>query len=401
MFKLIIVDDEPVTLEYLSRILDWNSLGFEIAGLYSDGQQALKHLECENIDLVLSDIKMPVMTGIELSEICHKKFPSVNFVFLSAYRDFEYARCAIKYNVKDYVLKPISYNALYKSIETIAEQMETTPLTEVVQDDDSLFAKQLVFSDLLCGITTDENVLNERLTEVGLNTGLLDCSCVLLNININKFFEYISVTWKHGYNRFYNAINILLREFKEVDFIVTRYCHSNIEVVSINIDNIADFHKNTKKYCTTLEDMLLSVLNITSRIEAIGHFDSLKDLIKQPYQSTIEDIAENEALVNKAISYINKHYAEDLSLYDVANHVSLSPAYFSSYFKQQVNENFVNTVNKVRIEKAKELLKNENVKPSIVYRMVGYKSCPYFYKIFKVFCNITPAEYQKKFSKNP
>ncbi|MBQ7718459.1 MAG: helix-turn-helix transcriptional regulator [Clostridia bacterium] len=89
-------------------------------------------------------------------------------------------------------------------------------------------------------------------------------------------------------------------------------------------------------------------------------------------------------------------YKEEISLEDVAKQTYLSRVYFCSYFKKITGTNFVDVLNQYRIEKAKELLKSTNMNISAIAEEVGYKSIPYFYKLFTHFTNLSPAQYRKE-----
>jgi two-component system response regulator YesN len=105
------------------------------------------------------------------------------------------------------------------------------------------------------------------------------------------------------------------------------------------------------------------------------------------------------ALIDKSIAYIKDHCAEGISLDDVAEYVSLSPVYFSRYFKQKVGEKFIDYLCRMRIEKAAELLCNLEYKVYEVCSLVGYISMPHFYKQFKLYTGFTPTEYRNNLSK--
>lgn len=127
MFKVLLVDDEPFILQGLSVIIDWNSEGFEIVGKASNGLEALKILREENIDLVIADIKMPEMTGIELLEKVRKEnISDAFFVILSGYSDFEYARRALQNECLDYILKPVGQEELIKVLHKVRDICETS-----------------------------------------------------------------------------------------------------------------------------------------------------------------------------------------------------------------------------------------------------------------------------------
>lgn len=124
MLSILIVDDEEFMREYLGS-LEWNKLGFEKVQIVKDGKEALDVLDNfqGEIDLLLTDIKMPFIDGLELCKIVAEKYPLVYKVILTGYDEFEYAQKAIKYGVKEYILKPVTPNDLYEIIEKIKSQL--------------------------------------------------------------------------------------------------------------------------------------------------------------------------------------------------------------------------------------------------------------------------------------
>jgi two-component system response regulator YesN len=121
MLKVMIVDDEPYILQGLQLLIDWNSEGFEIDALMSNGKEALDYLADHKIDLIISDIKMPVMNGLDLlDEIVRQHLSDAKFVLLTGYDDFSYVQRAIRNNCMDYILKPVSKDDLTSLLRKVA-----------------------------------------------------------------------------------------------------------------------------------------------------------------------------------------------------------------------------------------------------------------------------------------
>jgi Response regulator containing CheY-like receiver domain and AraC-type DNA-binding domain len=110
--KVLLVDDEPHITRNLEKVIPWEMLGLTVGGTAKNGMEALELLESEAFDLVLCDIRMPVMDGLELVRHIREKGTESDIIMLSGYQDFAYTRAAIQYGVKDYVLKPIPYDEL-------------------------------------------------------------------------------------------------------------------------------------------------------------------------------------------------------------------------------------------------------------------------------------------------
>ena len=106
LLKVLLVDDEPFILQGLKILIDWEQEGFEVVKTAANGEEALEYLRGEQVDLIIADIKMPVVTGLELLEkIRGEKISDAHFVILSGYADFEYARKAIRYDCTDYIFE--------------------------------------------------------------------------------------------------------------------------------------------------------------------------------------------------------------------------------------------------------------------------------------------------------
>lgn len=112
MFKLAICDDEARSRIQLKKIFDWQAAGFDVTASFPNGAEVLKYLSNHSLDAVIADVKMPVMDGLELIENLKKHYPQIKAVLISAYRDFEYAKKAIEYDVCYYITKPIKQSDL-------------------------------------------------------------------------------------------------------------------------------------------------------------------------------------------------------------------------------------------------------------------------------------------------
>jgi two-component system response regulator YesN len=125
MYKLIIVEDDYQIRTGLSTFFPWTEVGFEYTRDFKNGIDALKFLEEGNlVHVVLTDIIMPDMDGIELASYLQKHYPNILVVFLSAYKSFEYAQQAIRLNVKNYIVKGTRYDELIKAFREIREMLE-------------------------------------------------------------------------------------------------------------------------------------------------------------------------------------------------------------------------------------------------------------------------------------
>ena len=124
MYRVLIVDDEEEIRNGLARYFPWSEFGFQVASTAENGLTALEILRVGGIDVVFADIRMPVMSGLELARTLFEDRLAVTVVFLSAYRDFDYAQKAIHYGVKRYILKPTDYRELASILSELKRELD-------------------------------------------------------------------------------------------------------------------------------------------------------------------------------------------------------------------------------------------------------------------------------------
>lgn len=169
MYSIIIVDDESRIRDTIKNLIPWNNYGFEIVGVAENGLDALSILDEKPIDVVITDIKMPYMDGIELIKKIREKNPITTVVILSGHDEFSYAQTAIKLNVTEYVLKPVSKNDIIELLKKIKKDLDN----EIAEKNDrerleSLYAniipamKEKIINEIYLGnIDTVLNQINE------------------------------------------------------------------------------------------------------------------------------------------------------------------------------------------------------------------------------------------------
>lgn len=124
MYRMIIIDDDAGTSNNLGNYFPWEESGFCVVEKFYDGYTACQYLKKNQVDLVISDIKMPVMDGIELAKWLHEQNRKEKVIFISGYKDFEYAQQAMEYGVSFYLLKPVTYRNIKKKLEEIRKVIE-------------------------------------------------------------------------------------------------------------------------------------------------------------------------------------------------------------------------------------------------------------------------------------
>lgn len=134
MYKVLLVDDEFLIVDGIASVMNWKQLGTELVGTAQDGLEALAFIERERPDIIISDIRMPGMDGLQLVEKVASKYRDISFIMLTGFTEFEYAKKAMQYGVKHYLLKPCSEESLVEAIgELVGEKDEWTDQERFVQ----------------------------------------------------------------------------------------------------------------------------------------------------------------------------------------------------------------------------------------------------------------------------
>ena len=521
MYSVFIVDDEHIVLEGIRNTIDWENSQFTFAGEAS-GELALSMIHEMKPDILITDIKMPFMDGLELARILKKIQPWIRIIILSGHDEFEYAKAAISIGVEDYILKPFTHDDLLKSLNKVAANLDKekkqlsdmTQLREELESNSTLmrnkFLSDLVFGNIdhaeamqkastlnldfisryykiiindLRNEKQNHNAIQEA--KVRLNSlvknwpdvisffiGPERCVCILKGNSKedieNSSFDYaeaiehivtqrldcnvissISKTVDHFsqigecYNdadkilqmtRIWNKSRILSSDdvknssdgqlsLQDKDPLVDnlKYAGKN-EIDTIINHYIEILNDNSQSFTVIASYLLVDVIMAVSKLieELDGKVNEIMPEILQ--HSFIEESVQNEEIfvknvrnilsrlldyrdsriqgrygdvIIKAKDYIEKNYAsQDTCLTTVAEEVHLSPNHFSTIFSQECGITFIEFLTNVRVEAAKKLLKETDMKGSDIAYECGFGDPHYFSFIFKKTTGISPREYR-------
>lgn len=284
MYKLYLLDDEPFILEGLKYIIDWEEYGFDVVGTSSNGEDGFNFIKNEDVDLIITDIMMPKMTGLELISNLKKINHNAKFIVLSAFQEFQYAKEAISMGAENYLTKPIDEDELIQTIEEVKKKIEKIKLEKV---DTKIFKNDLILK-LICNKNNDGVLDRLRLEGVNLNYKNL---CVV----ILEFAE--------GGNINNNILN-------HIDNLNYEYC--------VNLQNqiliIMDKESINKDTLRNLKDDLSSITNEQIYISRGKYVDSI-DNLNCSYQSA-KDIHEYK-LVYPNISWIREYKEKSYNLENI------------------------------------------------------------------------------------
>jgi len=284
-YKVFFVEDEIITREGIRDNVDWHASGFEFCGEATDGEMALPLLRTAQPDVLITDIKMPFMDGLQLSRIVRERMPWVKIVILSGHDEFEYARQAINLGVTDYLLKPVTVQKLQKVLQKLTvqldrernEQANLKKLQEQVEENRAMLHERLLFKLVVGAISPTEAV--EKGQTLGLDLVARNYLVMVLK------FELGDRSDQYDYD-----------EFQQVQLMVTGITEKNPDVFAVKRDwgdLILVMKGSTPEYLEEERDLLL-------------------DEIRQELSKTRYQLSVGIGTSKKQIADINQSFVEAL-----------------------------------------------------------------------------------------
>jgi len=410
MYKVFFVDDEASMRAGIRESIDWDNSGFVLAGEAPDGEMALSLMQEIMPDILVTDVKMPFMDGIELARRAKKTMPWVKIIILSGHDEFEYAKQAISIGVEDYLLKPITSGKLLETLNEIAGRIEEDKeklrnVEELIEGTRKVKIERLI-SDLLYGYIDPRDALS--LAE-GLGLSITGNYYLVMHIELQRSFD-------EGDRYFYNAAECARSVLSDWENAIYLNQGADRVVCVLSAAEPAALEEDAYtcaqavKYEVERNGPCLVAVAIGSIVSGIEEWPkSLADADISRRHLYLTDrnriVSAKDAAIGskygdiiiKAQEYIRKNFADkDISLHSVAKEVNISPNHFSTVFSQETGETFISYITRVRLEHAKALLKTTQMRTSDVGYEVGYNDTHYFSYAFKKNTGMTPKEYRGK-----
>lgn len=510
MYQLMIIDDEPIVRAGIRQLIPWSDYNFEVCAEGVDGKDGLKKLLEYSPDLVLVDVKMPGMNGLELIREAKKRDFEGKFIILTGYSDFEFAKTAVSLGVRAYLLKPIDEDELRENLEEVLAELEAKKNLDDYYSLSELKARQLVLRRLLQPLDDKESLHREiklygmdfkyntfcvaivsrkngvkglevpvdsekkEQFQKGINkidTIIVDNTLVMIckGSNYKQIRDQLirnNEKIKRDYNEsFFIAIGHNVSYWEDIYFsyecakLLTDYkfLYKDMEVVCI--DDIKDTNSKSKEnfaenICELIEigdteaikntfqelkelykskvvdeteikvqvihnivllysmlekkypDKIADFPDFNTTIDRIKKSDCLDELIQiiTIYAVNVTEnigITTTDNIIKRVLAYMERNYVQDLKLEDMAKIFSYNSAYLGKVFKKITGFTFNDVLNSIRIENAKRLLLETDLKVYQISEQVGYNNPDYFYSKFRKYVGVSPKEFieQKKLDK--
>lgn len=203
MYKVVIADDEKIIREGLEMLVDWEQFDFEVVGVFEDGNSLIEYMKRNPVDVIITDIKMPNGTGLDVAGYCHEKKAKCQVVLISAYQEFELAKSAVKYGVRDYLLKPLDMDAIEELLKKLKEELD-----EEKYKDALYFESENDFlSNLILGVWSNQDYVRGRMRFFYPDIDPDACVCALVNLSISDYERLLNERWHYDRQQFEDALN--------------------------------------------------------------------------------------------------------------------------------------------------------------------------------------------------
>lgn len=485
MLKAVLCDDEHIVLKGLQKLIIWSQYGVELVATAQDGNEALETIKEHQPDIVLTDIRMPGINGLELIALIKEVSPHTVCVVFSGYNEYEFVKKAIKLGVIDYLEKPITLDkireAIVKAVDYIAKRSEVDALKKqssksllesctldlLLQAEGAVAAWQQCYeasSTDLAGITV---IVSEQQLKLALPSSyeMIELRHGKEHIHVLLHKEESCLQWREqlaliehvtiGSGKTYSSIADAAKSYREAlhAFRYGSYIEGHEWVAFESIGDSSEVKLNSsereegilfelrlgnkdafmEKLDHYLEELKINVADPdVAELELLKLFLRCSDAVKEtggnvadifpkgfvPQKELRSKATRDEAIswlrqelerivdwlvgtrqktkhvaIEKAIQYMEDNYGRDLTQQEVASHVNMNVTYFSLLFKEQMELSYIKYLTKIRIDKAKGMLR-EGISVQDISERVGYYHARHFTEVFKKYVGITPGQYR-------
>ncbi|UJF32507.1 response regulator [Paenibacillus hexagrammi] len=359
MNRIIIVDDEELIRESLAIQLA-ELEGIAVSATLHNGSKALDWLKEHYADICMTDVRMPLVDGLQLIEEINTRCPWMTCIVISSYDDFQYAKKSIMLGAVDYVLKPIDNTLLCEAVEKACTRIQAQRRSEANR---LLLQKLPVYKPVL-----------EQWIDMILTVFLHGQPLIIVD-TLAMFEEWIDGRYEILNDLAMAWTALVIEELKKQDILV-----SFEEGEDVGLGEASLRHEDVRHYY---------------RLCAVRRLERAANVLMDRARKAKN--LQRESVVDQVKRYIEDHYAESWGLQDLADHVAMSRSYLAKLFKDQVGMTIWTYCVNVRMRNARDLLLTTSLKSYEIAMRVGYENSIHFSRIFKQYHGMNPMEYKEKF----
>ena len=420
MFKLMLADDNRYILKALCNIIDWEDYDMQLIGAFLNGKDLLEAATREVPDVVITDISMPVLDGINLASTLRELSENIKIIFVSSYADFEYAQKALQMKISGYILKPFDEEQLMSIMKKVLQELKEESFRRFEKERFrgqaeyyrilalESYSRELLYhseeNQLVCqqlsklGITVHGeyeirvvqvvfcadigeryNEIMDRIRSIVLNTSQNDGCMIMIPISMDTRQFALLMIYQ---NKNMDVANLLAQLNVDIETMIGLRTVMGYSRVSNDFSVVSALYSQAKD--------ALSLQFVERAV--VGY----EDVQTEPICG---NSVNETGYVSKMRKFIQEHYMEKISTADVAQAVYLSASYGNQRFVAEYGCTIFDYITDCRINEAKRLLEDTKESVTMIAELVGYYERTNFYLTFKKSVGMSPSEYRKKLKK--
>lgn len=413
MNYVLLVDDEPTILNGIRSFIPWDQYQCEVAAALTDGSSALEYIERHPVDIVIADIKMPGISGLELAKILSSRFPAIKTIILTGHSDFLYAQTAITYNVVDFIIKTNPLErleaAVCKAVEALEDQRHRTlalaDLSDRVEKYKDEVRRRFLRDMLLFHHPEKERPLHMQDLQIQMPGRFAIMAC---RIALRKKLDQPEAPVLSS------AFDFISRAAQAIQADVVPLSPDTAAIlVPLSTSATEDEEQHLQGFARSLQNLTYHVIPVEIYL-GCSHPCEDMDRLASVYEETLQCIPRSKAdahtlyrpnrkdavelitnpLVRTVVRHIHSHFPSPLTLESLASLVPVTPSYLSSTFSRVMGESVFTYLNRYRISQAQLLIARGDDKLYEVAEKCGFNDAAYFSKAFKKYTGLSPLEYR-------
>lgn len=404
MNRLLFVDDDYIIIRSYLHQVDWNRLGVSEVYSATSGEEAKEMIQLHSPNILVCDIEMPGISGLELTKWIRAKGYNIKVIYLSAYDDFTYAQTAVHLNCIEYLLKPVTVEALSAAVESAIDAYDN----EMCRAEYATLAKYWLQN---CNVVYEkfwQSVVNGTLRNPEQIQGEADKNGIDLEAGSGLSLFLFKVRQRSGMTT--GSPGPLLEDLQRVarSFFSQRVQRSYIILLqeevyaAVLFDLQGDIEYLCKEFMALgQQELSVPVLVVGGQCKALEQLPPLNSqLLLQLDRKSInqEEELKSASLVDRIRIYVAEHLSEDISKFTVAEYVSMNPDYVSKLFKKETGMFIPDYITEQKLLRARRMLLQTDHSISAIAAELGYTNFSYFTKLFCRQFGCTPKEYRRDYA---
>lgn len=403
MYKILLVDDEFYAREALKDTIAWEAYGCCICAEANNGVAGVEKARQMRPDIVLADISMPFMDGLQMIEQIQKELPDTIFAIITGYGEFEYAKRGMELGVKYYVVKPVDDKELVKSIGQMVKELDARKEKENEYTSLRFWAdknardNQRKFLEML--LDGNEEITEERFLyeceslQMPIQNGGYAVCC--LRVEVGSPIHFTAMEWEEKIQK------MLIDEAESLKYVL----HCSAKCMRILFFDMAPSEWDEIRMRVLMQKLQIKCMHemVCTVVAGVGSYCL-------EYAQIPKSCAEAENfmvmmttsdLIMRMLQYIHKNYADpDLTLHKIADALYSNYSYLSAQFTKEIGMSASQYISRFRMTKAANDLRSGKDNMIQIACDVGYTDVKYFYRCFKKEFEITPYQYMEMLRKN-